>query len=622
MVAIPFVIFLVVAGQMIRLKYVEYQKSKSVVENLITLDALSNYVHEAQKERGMTAGFLGGSGNIEELKIQRELSNKHADIFFKIANEKSFPAIMDAIKDVRAKVDKRVITTPEAIGIYTNVIDQLFKKYPVLAEESVLEDLSSRIRSMSILESAKENAGRLRANLNAILTSNKALDSKQYRTIIDLNAGVSSNLRSLALFLSPESTEGLSKTIESNNWIHVQRVFQDVLQKSNQGNFGHDPHEFFGIISSFIDQIAEIVDGESGYIVKNAIEIQGSAKNQLYVLSLTVVALGLAIFAIVFFIVNAFTRTVEQVINDLSDNSLQVSSAAGQISTSSEELSKSSNEQAYSLEEANSSITELTSMVSKNAQNAQMAAEVSEESLQSALKGKKTIQELLAAIQNIDVSNKTIKHQIDKSNSEISDIVNVISEIGNKTNVINDIVFQTKLLSFNASVEAARAGENGKGFAVVAEEVGNLAQMSGTAAQEITMLLEDSLNKVTAIVENSKSRIQTLMNDGSQKVEEGIKVAKICDEVLEEVMTNVKQVGQMAHEISSATNEQDQGVKEISLAMSQLEKMTQVNASTSEETASAAEELAAQSISLQNLVQLLVNVTKGSDRVSNTRAMF
>jgi len=105
MVAIPFVIFLVVAGQMIRLKYVEYQKSKSVVENLITLDALSNYVHEAQKERGMTAGFLGGSGNIEELKIQRELSNKHADIFFKIANEKSFPAIMDAIKDVRAKVD-------------------------------------------------------------------------------------------------------------------------------------------------------------------------------------------------------------------------------------------------------------------------------------------------------------------------------------------------------------------------------------------------------------------------------------------------------------------------------------------------------------------------------------
>ena len=72
----------------------------------------------------------------------------------------------------------------------------------------------------------------------------------------------------------------------------------------------------------------------------------------------------------------------------------------------------------------------------------------------------------------------------------------LISEIGNKTKVINDIVFQTKLLSFNASVEAARAGEHGKGFSVVAEEVGNLAHMSGNSAKEITQLLESSINRV------------------------------------------------------------------------------------------------------------------------------
>lgn len=156
--------------------------------------------------------------------------------------------MVDSIQDVRSKVDSKGISTPEAIGAYTNSIDQLLKKYPILAEDSVIEDLSSRIRSMSILESAKENAGRLRANLNAILTSHKAIDTKQYRGIIDLNAGVSSNLRSLALYLSPASTEGLSKAIEGNNWLHVQKVFQDVLQKSSQGNFGHDPREFFSVI--------------------------------------------------------------------------------------------------------------------------------------------------------------------------------------------------------------------------------------------------------------------------------------------------------------------------------------------------------------------------------------
>ncbi|MHA0111674.1 methyl-accepting chemotaxis protein, partial [Klebsiella pneumoniae] len=78
------------------------------------------------------------------------------------------------------------------------------------------------------------------------------------------------------------------------------------------------------------------------------------------------------------------------------------------------------------------------------------------------------------------------------ANSQLQSISNIIGEISAKTNIINDIVFKTQLLSFNASIEAARAGQHGRGFAVVAEEVGNLAQMSGNAAKEIRALLEDS----------------------------------------------------------------------------------------------------------------------------------
>ena len=79
------------------------------------------------------------------------------------------------------------------------------------------------------------------------------------------------------------------------------------------------------------------------------------------------------------------------------------------------------------------------------------------------------------------------------------EILGYIKSIEEKTKVINDIVFQTKLLSFNASVEAARAGEQGKGFAVVAEEVGNLATMSGTSAEEISKLLESSISHIESI---------------------------------------------------------------------------------------------------------------------------
>lgn len=613
-VAIPFAIFLIVSGMLIRSRYIEYQNAKVVVENLLILDHLSAYVHETQRERGLTAGFLGSNGDGRELRAQRELSDKESASLLTVLNNSFTTSIVGEIKDVRRRVDAREISIPEVIGAYNQVIERLLTKYPEFAQTSVLEDLASRVRTMSILESAKENSGKLRASLNAILVSNRALDQTQYRTIIDLNAGVATNLRSPALYLSEASRDGLAKAINSQNWSQVQIVFQNVLQNSNTGNFGHNPQEFFRTITVFIDELALLVKEESSFIVKSALEIQDSARNQLFILASSVIGLGIAIFFIVLFVVNALIKTIDRVIDELSDNSLQVSSAARQISSSSEELSQSTTEQASSLEEAAASIEELTSMINKNASNAQKAAEYSEESLGSAEKGKKTIQEMLAAIQNIYESNNTIKEQIDESNSEISAIVNVISEIGDKTKVINDIVFQTKLLSFNASVEAARAGEHGKGFAVVAEEVGNLAQMSGNAAKEISLLLEDSLEKVTSIVERSKSRIGDLMNEGKLKVEAGIKVANSCDEALQEIVVTVQQVSQMAQEISSATREQDEGVREISVAMTQLEKLTQVNAATSEETASAAEELAAQASSLQQVVQVLVDVTKGEEK--------
>lgn len=96
-------------------------------------------------------------------------------------------------------------------------------------------------------------------------------------------------------------------------------------------------------------------------------------------------------------------------------------------------------------------------------------------------------------MREIDSSNKELVKEIERNNTELTKITNMISEINEKTQVINDIVFQTKLLSFNASVEVVRAGEHGKGFAVVAEEVGNLASMSGKASLDISEMLETSI---------------------------------------------------------------------------------------------------------------------------------
>ena len=317
--------------------------------------------------------------------------------------------------------------------------------------------------------------------------------------------------------------------------------------------------------------------------------------------------------AIAFFSLRAVTKAINEVVRSLFDSSLQVSSAAGQIAASAEELSQATTEQAASLEETAASIEEMNSMVAKNSDNAHSTANTSGVSQQKASEGQVVVEKMISSMDEINKSNTMIMDQVNYSNNRIAEIVKVIEEIGSKTKVINDIVFQTKLLSFNASVEAARAGEHGKGFAVVAEEVGNLAAMSGNAAKEIGTLLYESLHKVNEIVSETKSKVEKLIVEGRNTVEEGGMVARQCGEVLEDIVRNVSSVSHMASEIATASQEQSKGVEEITKAMGQLDQATQQNAATSQECASAAEELSAQAESLKKAVGQLVLTINGHD---------
>lgn len=329
-------------------------------------------------------------------------------------------------------------------------------------------------------------------------------------------------------------------------------------------------------------------------------------------LMLIVISLGAVLGGIFTFV---FTKnliaSLLSVSESLKDSSFKVSAGATQIASTSQELSQANTEQSASLEQTAASIEELNSMVRKSADNARKTYEVSSLSKNTALEGKNVVSEMIRAIEEINTSNTNIMHAIDDSNKKMESIVLVIREIGEKTKVINDIVFQTKLLSFNASVEAARAGEMGKGFSVVAEEVGNLAQMSGRAANDITSMLDGSITKVNEIVVETKSRVEHLVSDGKQKVETGRKVAIRCREVLDEIVGNVENVNGLASEISSASEEQARGIEEISKAANMLESVTQQNTMASEEASVAAESLSNQAELLNGLVQELVVVVNG-----------
>lgn len=316
--------------------------------------------------------------------------------------------------------------------------------------------------------------------------------------------------------------------------------------------------------------------------------------------------------AVGFFIANQIAKSIGCVTETMTGNAAEVQAASGLIATSSVQLSDSASQQAAALQETVAAVDEISAMVEKNAEAANRSKDVSSHSREAAERGRTIVGHMIEAIGEIDNANEQISTQMEASNRELSEITNLINDIGSKTKVINEIVFQTKLLSFNASVEAARAGEYGKGFAVVAEEVGNLAEMSGTAAKEISALLETSVRKVEAIVGETRTRVERLTTLSKDKVKSGSEVAKDCNSALEEILENVQAVDSLVSEIAVASSEQSTGIREISKAIGQMEQVTQQNSSVAQNSSSAAGQLSAQSSQLNSLVQDLREIVTGS----------
>ncbi len=424
--------------------------------------------------------------------------------------------------------------------------------------------------------------------------------------------------------LYPLATEAGKKTLDEIKatkqewWVNYRAIQKFSMALDNKSAFHLSVTKGRQLRFKMEDLVTQIVERNKKRMAEAAGETDVQYANARNIMFLTIFLAILLGTAIAIYVMKNVSKSIDQVISHLTDNSNQVTSAAHQIAQSSEELSQAATEQSASLEETSASIEEMNSMVQKNADNAKKTSGIAENSKSNAGKGKEVVQEMIAAIHEINKSNEHIQESVDESNKKIAEIVDVITEIGNKTKVINDIVFQTKLLSFNASVEAARAGEHGKGFAVVAEEVGNLAAMSGNAAKEISTMLDDSILKVQGIVNETKTKVEQLIKEGKAKVDRGTNIAQECGNVLDEIVMNIGNVNQMSEEISVACQEQAQGVNEITKAMAQLDQVTQTNAATSEEAAQAAEELSAQAESLRTMVHVLVETIKGANHSSTT----
>jgi methyl-accepting chemotaxis protein len=367
----------------------------------------------------------------------------------------------------------------------------------------------------------------------------------------------------------------------------------------------------------FVPKLSYIrLDKEWGWIIGTGIYIDSVDRAIRSILlkniAIVVVTMAIIIVCISFVIKRNIRIPLLNIAEKLTNTSELVSSGAGESLKNCSHLSSSSQDQAASLQQTVSSVAQINAMISRNAISAQESKDTSLQSQKSANTGKKRIDEMLVTIEDISENNDKVIDRMKTTNDEVNEILNIIKDINEKTKVINDIVFQTKLLSFNASVEAARAGESGKGFAVVAEEIGALANMSGKASDDIRTLIENSMAKVEEIVGSTTSVMDKMIEEGSTAVDKGKERARECKVVLDEIIGNVDKVNIKVSEIAGASQEQSQGVDEISKAMELLDQVSHKNNNAVLETEKSSKGLQNEALALVDIVDEVKEMVIGN----------
>lgn len=323
------------------------------------------------------------------------------------------------------------------------------------------------------------------------------------------------------------------------------------------------------------------------------------------------IAALLAAVAVLFWISSSFNSNMKQVIEVLRSAVTRTRNSGVELVELSDQLSTVSSDQASAVQQTSAAMHEIESMIQSTLQNSSTARATAETSHANASSTQEAVQNLSKAINEIAASNQQVLAQMDQSRKEMNEITKIISEIGGKTKMINDIVFQTKLLSFNASVEAARAGEAGKGFAVVAEEVGNLAQMSGNASREISDMLGTSVDRVNSISAETNEKVNKLVQASREKVDVGTRLADECNGSIALILSKIGEVLGNSDSIQTAAEEQAKGILEVSKAIHKLDEIAQKSMEMSERTASQSRDVSEQAGALESVVSMVQVVVLG-----------
>lgn len=339
------------------------------------------------------------------------------------------------------------------------------------------------------------------------------------------------------------------------------------------------------------------------------------AKSMVLVLAALIIAVSMAFS---WWMANRISAALTRIARSLHQGANEVAKQSDSVRVSSVALNTATSRQASAVNQTVAATSQVVAMIERTTESSDRNRQTVQECQQHSSRGRASVGQMIDAIKQIHNNNHEMFSRIQERNQEIAEISKIMTEIQSKTAMINDIVFKTNLLSFNASVEAARAGEYGKGFAVVAQEVAKLAATSGDAAKEIESLLQLSSERVSQIVEQTAAMVEELIESGNEKLQAGQRTAETCAEAFTDLTSRIDNISLTTEEVSRATKEQLVGIAEINRAMQDVSDATELTSQNAEECSTAAQITADQVTQTEASVSELLRLVHGQARADET----